>query len=131
LVTLSDAVRERLTAYISGFTTGDCDAIRRMLVDDVRLDLVGKFSAQGKGRVGEYYGRYAAAANQWAYAAAVVDGRPAMLVFDRNVSLETPVYFVALTFERDRVVAIHDFLFARYAMKDCPIDAIVGDVPAG
>ena len=113
---LSDEQRARLTAYVDGFRTGDFDAVRRMLADDVKLDLVGKFSAQGKGTVGEYYGRYAAAAEQWAYAAGVVDGRPAMLVFERNVSLETPAYFVALTFDGGRVAAIHDFLFARYAM---------------
>jgi hypothetical protein len=29
---------------------------------------------------------------------------------------ETPAYFVALDFDGDRVVSIHDFLFARYAM---------------
>jgi RNA polymerase sigma-70 factor (ECF subfamily) len=57
-----------------------------------------------------------AAAQQWAYAAGVVDGRAAMLVYDREVSLETPACFVALDFDGDRVVSIHDFLFARYAM---------------
>jgi RNA polymerase sigma-70 factor (ECF subfamily) len=39
-----------------------------------------------------------------------------MLVYDRETSLETPAYFVALDFHGDRVVSIHDFLFARYAM---------------
>jgi RNA polymerase sigma-70 factor (ECF subfamily) len=114
---LSDELRARLTAYVDGFRTGDFDALRRMLADDVKLDLVGKFSVQDKRRVGEYYGAYAAAAAKWAYAAGVVDGRPAMLVFDRNVSLEMPAYFVALTFDGDRIVAIHDFLYARYAME--------------
>jgi len=38
------------------------------------------------------------------------------VMFDRNVSLDTPAYFVALTFKEERVVAIHDFLFARYAL---------------
>ncbi len=114
---LSEEVRARLAAYVNGFRTGDFEAVRRMLADDVRLDLVGKLSVQGKGTVGEYYGRYAAAAGQWAYAPGVVDGRPAMLVFDHKVSVETPAYFVALTFEGGRVAAIHDFLFARYAME--------------
>jgi RNA polymerase sigma-70 factor (ECF subfamily) len=109
-------MRARLTAYVEGFRSGDFDAVRRMLADEVKLDLVGKFSAQGKGTVGEYYGRYAAAADQWAYAAGVVDGQPAILVFDRKVSLTAPAYFVALSFKGDHVVAIHDFLFARYAM---------------
>lgn len=40
-----------------------------------------------------------------------------MLVFDRKVSVATPAYFIALTFEGGRVTAIHDFLFARYAME--------------
>lgn len=113
---LGDEVRARLAAYVNGFRMGDFDAVRRMLADDVKLDLVGKVAARGKSMVGEYYGRYAAAAEQWAYAASVVDGRPAMLVFDRKISIETPAYFVALTFDGERVAAIHDFLYARYAM---------------
>jgi hypothetical protein len=39
-----------------------------------------------------------------------------MLVYDREISLRTPAYFVALDFDGDRVVSIHDFLYARYAM---------------
>jgi hypothetical protein len=54
--------------------------------------------------------------HQWAFAAGVVDSRAAMLVYDREISLETLAYFVALDFDGDRVVSIHDFLFARYAM---------------
>ena len=113
---LSDAMRARLSAYVDGFRAGDFDAVRAMLADDVALDLVARFRKQGKDEVGEYYDRYAAT-EQWAFAAGVVDGRPAMLVYDRKISLETPAYFVGLDVERDRVVAIHDFLFARYAME--------------
>jgi RNA polymerase sigma-70 factor (ECF subfamily) len=112
---LSDAMRARLTAYVDGFRAGDFDAVRAMLADDVKLDLVAKLRKQGKNEVGEYYGRYAAC-EQWAFAAGVVDGRAAMLVYDREISLHTPAYFVALDIEGDRVVSIHDFLFARYAM---------------
>ncbi|TMD42608.1 MAG: sigma-70 family RNA polymerase sigma factor [Chloroflexi bacterium] len=112
---LSDAMRVRLTAYVDGFRAGDFDAVRAMLADDVTLDLVAKFRKQGRSEVGEYYSRYAAS-EQWTFAPAIVDGRTAMLVYDREISLETPAYFVALDIERDRVVAIHDFLFARYAM---------------
>ena len=114
---LSNELRVRLTAYVDGFITGDFDAVRRMLADDVRLDLAGKLSYQGKAKVGQYYGAYAAAAKRWAYATGVVEGRPAMLVFERQVDLETPAYFVSLTFDGDRVTAIHDFLYARYALE--------------
>jgi RNA polymerase sigma-70 factor, ECF subfamily len=112
---LSDGMRARLIKYVEGFKTGDFDTVRQMLADDVKLDLVAKQYRQGKSQVGEYYTAYAAA-KQWAYAAGVVDGRAAMLVYDRGISLAAPAYFVALDFEDDRVVSIHDFLFARYAM---------------
>ena len=113
---LSDAVRARLNKYVDGFKEGDFDTVRAMLADDVKLDLVAKLRKQGKGEVGEYYTAYAAA-KQWAYAAGVVDGRAAMFVYDRAISLETPAYFVALEFAGGRVASIHDFLYARYALE--------------
>ena len=113
---LSDGMRARLMKYVEGFKTGDFDTVRTMLADDVKLDLVAKLRKQGKSEVGQYYAAYAAA-KQWAYAAGVVDGRAAMLVYDREISLATPAYFVALDFDGDRLVSIHDFLFARYAME--------------
>jgi RNA polymerase sigma-70 factor (ECF subfamily) len=113
---LPDVMRARLTRYVEGFKTGDFDAIRAMLADDVKLDLVAKLRKRGKSEVGEYYARYAVC-EQWAFAAGVADGRAAMLVYDREISLETPAYFVALDFGGDRVVSIHDFLFARYAIE--------------
>jgi len=112
---LSDVMGVRLIKYVEGFKTGDFDAVRAMLADDVKLDLVAKLRKQGKSQVGEYYARYAVS-EQWAFAPGLVDGRAAMIVYDREVSVETPAYFVALDFDGDRVVSIHDFLFARYAM---------------
>ena len=113
---LSDVMRARLIKYVEGFKAGDFDAVRAMLADDVKLDLVAKLRKQGKSEVGQYYARYAAS-EQWAFGAGVIDGRAAMVVYDRKISLETPAYFVALDFDGDRVVSIHDFLFARYAME--------------
>jgi RNA polymerase sigma-70 factor (ECF subfamily) len=124
---LSNGMRSRLIAYVEGFKTGDFDTVRAMLADDVKLDLVATLRKQGKSEVGEYYARYAAA-EHWAYAAGVVDGRAAMIVYDRRVSLETPAYFVALDFEGDRLVSIHDFLYARYAMDG--IELLLLNVPA-
>ncbi|HTD96355.1 MAG TPA: sigma-70 family RNA polymerase sigma factor [Edaphobacter sp.] len=114
---LSGASRVLLIKYVEGFKTGDFDTVRAMLADDVKLDLVAKQRKQGKSEVAAYYAAYAAA-KQWAFAAGVVDGLAAMLVYDRAISLETPAYFVALDFEGDHVVSIHDFLYARYAMDD-------------
>ena len=117
---LSDAMRARLNKYVDGFKEGDFDTVRAMLADDVKLDLVAKLRKQGKGEVSEYYAAYAAA-KQWAFAAGIVDGRAAMLVFDREISLEAPAYFVALEFDGDCVASIHDFLYARYALEDVDV----------
>lgn len=127
--TLSADMQVRLTAYVEGFRAGDFDAVRRMLADEVKLDLVGKLTARAKDTVSEYYGRYAAAAARWAYAAGVVDGQPAMLVFNRQVGLTEPAYFVSLTFKGDRVVAIHDFLFAPYAMEGISLSVHSAHLP--
>ena len=113
---LSNAMRHRLFVYVESFKVGDFDTVRAMLAEDVKLDLVGKLQKQGKSQVNEYYGAYAAA-KRWAFSAGIVDDRPAMLVYDREVSLDEPAYFVALTFVGDKVSSIHDFLYARYAME--------------
>ena len=115
LPTLSGAARAHLLKYVDGFKAGDFDSVRAMLAEDVKLDLVARLRRQGQGEVGEYFARYAAA-SQFAFAAGIVDGRAAMLVFDRGISPETPAYFVILDFDGDRVISIRDFLFARYAM---------------
>jgi RNA polymerase sigma-70 factor (ECF subfamily) len=120
---IDSAVSARLIAYVDGLKTGDFDTVRAMLAEDVRLELVTKLRRNGKSEVGEYFGAYAAA-QQWAFSPAMVEGRAAMLVFDRNVSLDTPAYFVALEFAGDHVVGVRDFLYARYAMEGIEIRAI-------
>jgi len=118
LPVLSEAMRARLVAYVEGFKVGDFDAVRAMLADDVKLDLVATpFQKRGKREVGEYYGAYEAASDKWAFAPGAVDGHAAMLVYERAVSLATPAYFVVLDFDGGRVSRIHDFLYARYAME--------------
>jgi RNA polymerase sigma-70 factor (ECF subfamily) len=126
---LSDGMRARLITYVAGFKIGDFDTVRAMLADDVKLDLVTKLRKQGKSEVGEYYTAYAAA-KQWAYAAGVVDGRAAMIVYDRAISLGTPAYFVALNFDGDRLVSIHDFLYARYAMDGVDLSLLNPEAPS-
>jgi len=106
----------RLVAYVEGFKARDFDVVRAMLAEDIRVDLVAKWQRNGKREVGEYFTRYAAC-KQWAYSPGLVEGRAAMLVFDRAASLEIPAYFVVLEFEGDRVGFIRDFLYARYAME--------------
>jgi RNA polymerase sigma-70 factor (ECF subfamily) len=112
---LAEGERNRLVQYVECFNARDFDSVRLMLADDVRLDLVNRFRAEGRDKVGEYLHRYALA-EQWRFEAGLVDGRPAMFVFDRHDHTPWPAYFVVLDFAKEIVVNIRDFLFARYAL---------------
>lgn len=121
---LSEHERVRLHTYVAFFRSGDFDSIRRMLADDVRLELVNRLKLEGRKAVSPYFARYAETAH-WRFAAGAVDGRPAMLVYDARGALERPAHFVVLEWRADAVAAIRDFLFAPYAMEGCawvPLD---------
>ncbi len=45
-------------AYVTHFNARDFDAIRTMIADDVRLDLVNKARVNGKAEVSRYFGNY-------------------------------------------------------------------------
>jgi len=120
---LTEAERVRLVDYVERFNARDLDAVRAMLADDVRLDLVNRLSATGRDQVGQYFSRYAAAA-QWRFAPGFVDRRPAMLVFDREDPAGGPAYFVLIDWRAGKIGAIRDFLFARYALDGAELFAL-------
>lgn len=115
---LSDQDRQRLQGYIAHFKSGDFDALRQMLADDVRLDLVNRLKLTGRTAVGPYFTRYAEA-RHWRFALGSVDGRAAMLVYDVGGPADRPAHFAVLQWRADKVVGIKDFLFAPYAMEAC------------
>src|SRR5882762_8228159 len=78
---LSDADRARLGAYVAHFNARDFDAIRAMIADDVKLELVSKTRLTGKTEVSRYFGNYSKVSD-WHLVPGLVDGRPAILVFD-------------------------------------------------
>ena len=80
---LSDADRARLSAYVAHFNARDFDAIRAMIADDVRLELVNRTRMRGKVEVSRYFGNYSGAGD-WHLVPGLVEGRPAILVFDPN-----------------------------------------------
>ena len=45
---MSDSDRRKISAYVHLFRTGDFDAIRAMLADDVKLDLVNRLQLEGR-----------------------------------------------------------------------------------
>ncbi len=115
---LSSDERRRLQNYVAAFKAGDFDAIRRMLAEDVRLDLVHRLKLEGRKEVGLYFTRYAEATH-WRFAVGAVDGEAAMLVYDSRGPMDRPAHFVVLEWRTDEVAGIKDFLFAPYAMEAC------------
>jgi RNA polymerase sigma-70 factor (ECF subfamily) len=112
---LSDTERARLAAYVAHFNARDFDAIRAMIADDVRLDLVNRTRMRGKAEVSRYFGNYSAAAD-WRLVPGLVEGRPAILVFDPEASGGPPKYFMLLDWAGDKVATIRDFRYATYVV---------------
>ena len=113
---LTEAERVRLAEYVAQFNAREFDAIRDMLADDVRLELVNRMERTGKANVAGYFGNYSQIAD-WRLAAGMVEGRPAVLVFDAADASAGPRYFMLLDWRGDKVAGIRDFRYATYAME--------------
>jgi RNA polymerase sigma-70 factor, ECF subfamily len=114
---LSDADQARLSAYVASFNARDFDAIRTMIADDVRLELVNKTRMHGKAEVSRYFGNYSKVSD-WRLVAGYVEGRPAILVFDPNEPDGGPKYFMLLGWTADKVATIRDFRHASYIIEN-------------
>jgi RNA polymerase sigma-70 factor, ECF subfamily len=110
---LSDTDRVRLSAYVTHFNARDFDAIRAMIADDVRLELVNKTRMNGKAEVSRYFGNYSKV-DDFHLVPGLVEGRPAILVFDPNEPGSGPKYFMLLQWSADKVATIRDFRHAPY-----------------
>jgi RNA polymerase sigma-70 factor (ECF subfamily) len=108
---MSQVDRERLGAYVAHFNARDFDAIRAMISDDVRLDLVSKTRMKGRVEVSRYFGNYSKIAD-WHLVPGLVEGRPAILVFNPSRRGAAPKYFMLLRWSGDKVAEIRDFRHA-------------------
>ena len=113
---MSDSDRCKIAGYVHFFQSGDFDAIRAMLADDVKLDLVNRLQWQGRDKIGRYFTGYADE-RKWRFALGAVEGRPAMLVFDSAGAMEKPAHFVLIDWSEAQIIGIRDFLFAPYVLE--------------
>lgn len=113
---MTERERRRLLAYVDAFRTGELDAIRRMLSDDVKVDLVNRLQLRGRERASPYFTRYEEA-RHWRFAPGAVDGHPVMLVYHADSDPLRPAHFVLIDWRDEMVVGIRDFLFAPYALE--------------
>jgi RNA polymerase sigma-70 factor (ECF subfamily) len=120
---MTQSQRSLLGFYIDRFNARDFNALRDMLADEVRLDLVARTGLQGRKAVGTYFHNYAHT-NDWRFALGLVDGRPAALACDPDDRSARPLYFVLLGWVDGRLLTIRDFRYARYAVEGAEIDLL-------
>jgi RNA polymerase sigma-70 factor (ECF subfamily) len=116
---LSSTERTLLAAYIDRFNARDYDAVRAMLAEEVRLDLVNRRQLSGKAEVQNYFTNYAKATPR-RFELGFVEGRPAMLVYDAAAPNDV-AYFILLEWQDESVLRIRDFLYAPYALDGAVI----------
>jgi RNA polymerase sigma-70 factor (ECF subfamily) len=120
LPVLTEPQRSLLAAYVDRFNARDFDAIRNMLADEVRLELVNKTRMNGKSEVRKYFSNYALV-QDWLLVPGFVDRRPAILVRDPRDASGAPTYFMLLDWAGGQLIRIIDFRNARYATEGAEI----------
>jgi RNA polymerase sigma-70 factor (ECF subfamily) len=113
---LSEIDRARHGAYVAHFNARDFEAIRAMISDDIRLDLVSRSRMNGKAEVFSYFGNYSKVSD-WYLVPGLVEGRPAILVFDPTEGDSKPKYFMLLDWAAGKVATIRDFRHAPYIIE--------------
>jgi RNA polymerase sigma-70 factor (ECF subfamily) len=112
---LAEPERTRLKTYVERFNAHDFDAVRAMLAEDVRVEVVNRVRVDGKKSVAPYFSNYAVRPHL-RFIAGFVDRCPAMLVYDADDPDQRLKYVVLLAWASEQVVGIRDFFSARYAM---------------
>jgi len=120
---MTDEERALHAAYVHSFNARDFDAVRRLIAEDVRLDVVGRTRLRGRVEAGRYFGNYAARAD-WFLSVGSVEGRPAALVRRPENSAGAIAYFILLRFEGGQVAEIRDFRYAAYVVTDAEVTAV-------
>jgi RNA polymerase sigma-70 factor (ECF subfamily) len=103
----------RLRSYADRFNARDFDALRNLLAEDVKLDLVNRLRLAGRKDVSVYFGRYGETLD-WKFAPGLAEGRPALLVSNPADTSDAVQYVVLLDWVNGRIRGIRDFRYAKY-----------------
>jgi RNA polymerase sigma-70 factor, ECF subfamily len=116
LPVLTAPERSLLAAYVDRFNAHDFDAVRSMLAEEVRLELVNRTRLRGRREVANYTDNYSRM-RDWRLVPGLVEGRAAVIVFDPQDQSGRPSYFILLEWHGDEVAHIRDFRYARYVIE--------------
>lgn len=111
--------RDLLTRYAERFNARDFDAVRALLTDEVRLDLVHREQRRGAA-VRQYFENYAAR-DDWYLTVGMVDNYPALLVSDPRQPDASPRYWIRLTWDGDHISEIRDYRYATALLADAQL----------
>jgi RNA polymerase sigma-70 factor, ECF subfamily len=120
---LAEADRVRLKAYADRFNARDFDALRDLLSEEVRLDLVSRLRVEGRKDVSRYFTRYNENPN-WRVTPGFADGRPVLLVSDPTIAAGRVAYVVVIDWAGDEIAAIRDFRYAPYVMDGLTVERL-------
>jgi len=111
-------VSPTLTRYAALFNAHDWDALRNLLVDDVRLDVVARVSKGGRRQVGGYFGNYAKMSDWWVEPG-VLEHREVLAVF--RAGSTRPAYFIEVAVDGEQVRSIRDFHHVPYVANEARV----------
>jgi RNA polymerase sigma-70 factor (ECF subfamily) len=117
------APSRELVRYTQLFNARDWDAVRALLAEDVRLDLVSRLTRHGRRDTGLYFTNYDQRTD-WHFLAGWLDGREIVAVARRPG--EPPAYIVELVWRAGELLEIHDFRYVPYLVREATITLAQG-----
>jgi RNA polymerase sigma-70 factor, ECF subfamily len=111
-----DGTRRRLLeAYADCFNRRDWDALRLLIQDDARLEVVGV--AEGSVSSATYFGNYTRLPWEWRFSVATVDGEPVLVHWRREGEAWRATTAIRLWWADGRVVRIRDYVHVDYLLR--------------
>jgi RNA polymerase sigma-70 factor (ECF subfamily) len=115
-VELDRRQRALLEAYVDCFNSRDWDALRRLIQDDARLEVVDAF--EGKLADSGYFSKYAAHTWEWRLALGHVDGEPLIVHWKKVGDQWRPHAAIRLWWQGDKVSRIRDYVHVDYVLAE-------------
>jgi len=113
---LDTADLDRLRLYVDRFNARDFDAIRALVADDVRFDLVARMQG-GRASFETYFSRYGEM-TAWHLSVGTIDGRLAAIVTD---PAGATTHVIAIDWAGGRIARLRDFYHAPYVLKGAAV----------
>lgn len=113
----------RLQTYVDLFNDRDFDAIRAMLADDVRFDLVARLQG-GRSSLETYFSRYTEM-NAWHLNVGRIDGRLAAIVSEPADPQASPTNVIVVDWAENSIVRLRDFYHAPYVLDGAVVELLI------